>query len=245
MSRLFTFYLPSSSWHSPYILENAEAHHLAHVLRVQAGQQVRLFDGCGRAGFFLVRSIAKRKVELECLEQQSVERPKRQCYLAVAWNKALRRGWLLEKCVELGVAGIFFWAARHSQGKTPSAPSEQWQSQLVAAGKQSGNFWLPSLATCPGGLPELLEQTAHIDNVFLLWEKADHTAFDPACFSMPESLFILGPEGGLAKQEVDFLAGKEVRFCSLGENILRWETAALLVAGLHSCLGRSENREKI
>ncbi len=245
MSRLFTFYLPPASWHCPYILENAEAHHLVHVLRVRAGQQVRLFDGCGRAGVFLVRSVGKRKVELECLEQQSVERPKRQCYLAVAWSKALRRGWFLEKCVELGVAGVFFWAARHSQGKVPATPGEQWFSQLVSAGKQCGNLWLPTLFTCPGGLSDLLEQAARVDNRFLLWEKAGQATFEPACFSRPDSLFILGPEGGLAKQEVDFLAQKEVEFCSLGENILRWETAALLVAGLHSCLGRPEHREKI
>ena len=59
------------------------------------------------------------------------------------------------------------------------------------------------------------------------------------------SLFILGPEGGLAQQEIDFLVRKEVTCCSLGENILRWETAALLVAGLHSCLGQSEHREGV
>ncbi len=245
MSRLFTFYLPPSAWHSPYTLENAEAHHLAHVLRVQAGQHVRLFDGYGRTGQFLVHSVARGRVQLECLEEQYVERKKRQCYLAVAWSKALRRGWFLEKCVELGVAGIFFWAARHSQGETPPVPGEQWFAQLVSAGKQSGNPWLPVLSTCPGGLPELLEHTAHIDNVFWLWEKADQTTFEPGCFSKPCSLFILGPEGGLAQQEIDFLVRKEVTCCSLGENILRWETAALLVAGLHSCLGQSEHREGV
>lgn len=238
MGNLHTFYLSPQYWQAPFVLTEAEARHLVTVLRVHVGEQVRLFDGCGRFGIFTVCTAKKNRVELELQSEEYEDLPKRKCFLAIAWSKALRRTWLLEKCVELGVAGIYFWQALHSQGRVPSEPAEAWQAQLVSAGKQCGNFYLPFCKTCPNGIVELFERTATIKNKILLWENAETSLFVPHFFSMLQTLFILGPEGGLARDEVDFLRQKGVPYCSLGETVLRWETAALLVAGLHSCLGK-------
>ncbi len=243
MVRLHTFYLSPQDWHAPFVLTGAEAHHLHSVLRVRVGEQVRLFDGCGRFGFFTVCLVKKNRVELKLQSEEYGDLPKRKCFLAIAWSKALRRTWLLEKCVELGVSGIYFWQARHSQGRVPAEVAESWQTQLVSAGKQCGNLYLPFCKICPGGIGELFERTAEIENKVLLWENAEASLFVPHFFSTPQTLFILGPEGGLAREEVDFLQQKGVPYCSLGETVLRWETAALAVAALHSCLGRGTDKK--
>ena len=231
---MHTFFLPAEEWHEPYQVSGAEARHLVTVLRLQTGEPVRLLDGEGREGIFTVTGIGKRQVTLAPQTMTTHERPFGRITLAVGYGRGIRRGWLLEKAVELEAAGVWFWQADRSQGKVPEESKETWFAQMTAGAKQCNNPWLPELATFPGGVDDLVRAGNGFDKKFVLWEGdtkgAALTMDDLAPAS--NALFVLGPEGGFTDREITRLAASAFTPVSLGNRVLRWETAAMLCLGL-------------
>ncbi|NDV27965.1 16S rRNA (uracil(1498)-N(3))-methyltransferase [Desulfovibrio sp. JC010] len=231
MARLNSFYLASEDWDTPFILQGSEAKHLGKVLRTRVGDTVRLFDGCGREGLFTVTDITKSKVQLEITEEKSIS-DLRNITLAIGWNKSSRRNWILEKSVELQTRGLIFFQSEFSQGKVPAEIKDSWHEKLVAAAKQCGNPWLPELQTVSGSIEKLIEASAPYANKLFLYEKADEdTVPDNSIFAAESTLAVIGPEGGFSPREAELLIENNFIPLSLGNSILRWETAALLCMG--------------
>ena len=126
MATVHSFYLPPPEWQPPFTLTGAEAHHLARVLRIKAGHQVRLFDGQGRSGLFQVERVEKNQARLLPLSETTTLPPATRCTLAAGFSKALRRGWFLEKAVELGAHALWFWQGDFSQASLPDEEKTTW-----------------------------------------------------------------------------------------------------------------------
>ena len=94
-----SFYLAPEDWTAPFALRGQEAHHAGRVLRIRAGERIRLFDGLGRMGLFVVREMGKKDVQLEQESETFAPLPAVRCTLAAGFSKALRRSWFLEKSV--------------------------------------------------------------------------------------------------------------------------------------------------
>lgn len=233
MARLNSFYLAPASWREPFVLEGEEAHHLTRVLRAKTGDTVRLFDGQGRSGMFRVEDWDKRQVRMARLSEQCTPAPAFPLTLAVGWSKGLRRGYLLEKAVELGAASVWFWQAGRSQGSIPDAGQETWERQLVAAAKQCGTARLPSIRVFPN--PEdLLQAAAGFGARILCWEQEHENILEPAMtLHALGAIAVLGPEGGLLAAEANLFTDAGFRPCTLGPSILRFETAGIYLLSLH------------
>ena len=137
------FYLPPEAWGREVSLEGQEAKHLGQVLRLVPGDEVSLLDGQGRTGRFAVRAVSKKSAHLECLRESFTPRPASLAVMALAFSKAVRRGFFMEKAVELGAHAVWLWQGDHSQGKLPAGARDSCQGQMIAGAKQSGNPWLP------------------------------------------------------------------------------------------------------
>ncbi len=224
-----TFFLEPEMWQEPFRLEKNEARHLSRVLRIRTGEKIRLIDGQGREGIFLVSSIKKNEVTLAKESLSVWPEPESKVHLALAWNKSFRRSWLLEKAVEIGVWKIVLWQARHSQGRTVNASMENWRGKMIAAAKQSRNPWIPELVFLHHGVEEITWYCRDIKNRILLWEKEEDTGLVEYYQSVSplEKIIVVGPEGGLAGEEVQLLTKAGFISLSLGPRVLRWETAAL------------------
>jgi 16S rRNA (uracil1498-N3)-methyltransferase len=228
MARLNSFYLSPDKWQKPFTLQDGEARHMLKVLRTPVGETVRIFDGQGRSGLFELLEATKSKAVLAPLSEEFLE-DSRNLTLAIGWNKSSRRGWILEKAVELGCRSIIFFQAERSQGKIPDKSKEKWQDALITAAKQCGNVWLPEIKTIGGGIDGLTEISGEFDNKTVLWEnQGKDSLFNPADFSKGQSIVVIGPEGGLSKLEVSKIELNGFKPLSLGTSILRWETAAVL-----------------
>ncbi len=234
MSRLNTFYIDPDQWSGLNIggvctLEGAEARHMLKVLRTPMGSRVRIIDGVGREGFFVLSGSEKNKAILEMESIQVHPAPLTRPVLALGWNKSSRRGWLLEKAVELGAGAIIFWQAEYSQGRVPGEPKKTWLEKCVAAAKQCGSVWFPELITIPGGLGRLLEFAQDFEARYLLWESQQaECLLRPEMLSSGKPFLAIGPEGGISESEADLFVSAGFQTASLGESVLRWETAALL-----------------
>ena len=234
MNIVGTFYLAPAEWREPFHLTGPECAHLVKVLRARPGDMVRLLDGQGREGLFVLSELGKQRVLLQT--QKIIEHPRPQggAVLALGWTKSLRRSWLLEKAVELEAGALWFWQAKRSQSPVPEEGKEARQGQLIAGAKQCLNPWLPEIRTMPGGVPELVAASKDFKHRFMLHE--DHSrgrVLELADLPPRESaLFILGPEGGFAPEETETLLAAGIMPVTLGQRVLRWETAALLCLGL-------------
>jgi 16S rRNA (uracil1498-N3)-methyltransferase len=232
-SELRTFFLEPKAWREPYALDGGEAAHLIKVVRARVGERIRCIDGAGRSGVFAIAALEKKRALLRPESEETLPEPASRCVLALGWNKAARRTWLMEKAVELEAAGVWFWQAERSQGSVPPEAKESWRAQMIAGAKQCGNPYLPEVRVL-GGVTELAEAARGFPRVYLLWEgESPESVFSPAEATVRgPCLFILGPEGGITAAEVRALRAAGVRPVSLGRRILRWETAALLCLGL-------------
>ncbi|SDB32525.1 16S rRNA (uracil1498-N3)-methyltransferase [Desulfonatronum thiosulfatophilum] len=229
-----SLYLPPDQWREPFVLEGSEAHHLLKVLRARPGDTIRAIDGCGRSGIFAIQRLERKAAYLDLISEQTRPPREREIILALGWNKTARRGWLLEKAVELEASGIVFWQAERSQGRAPDIPKESWSAQLVAAAKQCGNARLPFLGIASGGATELVRQFGSSPGKLLLWEHvARERLFNPGLLpATGRTIIVLGPEGGLTDEEAHVFIQAGFDPLSLGRSVLRWETAALLCLGL-------------
>ncbi len=231
---MHTFYLEPAKWQAPFIITGQEANHMAKALRLKAGEHVRLLDGQGLSGEFAITAVGGSSVKLEQVTLEQHPKPEGRCFLAAAYTKAARRSFMLEKSVELECGGIWFWQAEHSQAKVPADAKTHWQEQLVAGAKQSNNPWIPELRTMPDGAAEVCREAQRFKRRFLLWEDAgapDMLQFEDI-YASADTLFAMGPEGGLSANEVAAFKNAGFKPVSLGRRILRWETAAVFCLGL-------------
>lgn len=227
------FYLEPERWAEPWVLDGPEARHALKAVRLGVGDELRLFDGRGREGQFRIVKAGKDRAELEALELRQAEPPLAQIHLALGWSRQARRSWLLEKAVELGAAGLWFWRAERSQGDPPDEPKEGWFAKMVAGAKQSGNLFLPESGVIAGGLDGLVEFGRGFDRRRLCSEAAKAPLVRPVDLAAQgRILVVVGPEGGLTDQETAALKSGGFMAVSLGQGVLRWETAALAALGL-------------
>lgn len=230
---MHTFFLPADRWQAPWQMTGPEARHMVAVLRIKAGEAVRLLDGEGREGVFTVTEAGKRHVSLSPKNLILHDRPSGRATLALGYGRGLRRSWLLEKAVELEAAGIWFWQADRSQGTVPEENKETWLASMTAGAKQSNNPWLPELRTLPDGVEALIAARKGFDKTFVLWEGDTKGAvLSMSDLAPANALFVLGPEGGFSDREISRLTNGGFTPVSLGSRVLRWETAAMLCLGL-------------
>lgn len=229
------FYLPPANWGPEPLLQGQEARHLGQVLRFRAGEEVTLLDGCGRKGRCSILEVRKQCVRLRLLAEEREAPSPAPAIVALAFSKAVRRGFFMEKAVELGAHAIWLWQGDHSQGKLSPQLGETCRGQMVAGAKQSGNPWLPDVQTLAGGMDELVERAAVVHHRILPWEMQEGVPMlTPQQAGRPGlSLYVIGPEGGFSKRELEALRQAAFTPVSLGARILRCETAATLCLGIH------------
>src|SRR5262245_53662296 len=121
------------------ILDGPEAHHLAHVMRAQAGQTVTLFDGSGYEFVAEIKAISKREVQLTIVERREANRESPvKLTLAVALPKGERQRWLIEKAVELGVTGLIPVQTERGVAQPSETALERLRRGVIEASKQCG-----------------------------------------------------------------------------------------------------------
>lgn len=229
------FYLPPKEWGQEVCLEGQEARHLAQALRLEAGCEVGLLDGQGRVGRFLIRKVSKKNAWLTQVSEKFYPSPTSLAVMALAFSKAARRGFFMEKAAELGAHALWFWQGDHSQGKLPADAQASWQGQLIAGAKQCGNPWLPEVRRLSSGVVELAALAAEADYRLLPWEQqADVPMLTPDMAGRPGlTVYVIGPEGGFSDRELAVLGEAGFTPVSLGARVLRCETAATLCLGIH------------
>lgn len=230
------FYHDTDFFAPVFSLTEREAAH-ARVLRMKPGEPVEVFNGRGDIALCTVRRCDKKNVEVELEETVYAPKPESRAIIAAAVSKAVRRSFFMEKAAELKASEIWVWQAERSVGGISAGLLDSCRQQIIAGGKQARNPWFPQLVNTVNltGLLERAEKTAPAMKI-LPWEDQDRRAMlmPDQLGAAGDTIFAIGPEGGYDPEEVERLRAAGFCTVSLGRQVLRCETAAVLCLGLHA-----------
>ncbi|MBI1749819.1 MAG: 16S rRNA (uracil(1498)-N(3))-methyltransferase [Acidobacteria bacterium] len=223
-------------------LDGEAAHHLGRVLRAEPGQMVELSDGKA-VWLARVERVGRDAVEFALVEQLPAQATRLHLTLLLAIVKFDRFEWALEKATELGAGEIVpLAAARSEKGLIVAARkrSQRWERILLESAQQSRRLAPPVL--CPAVRPaDAFRSVGNGGGISaLLSERADAPALRTVLVgkSATAAALAVGPEGGWTDEELSAARAAGFLEASLGQNILRTETAvAAALAILNYALG--------
>lgn len=213
--------------------------HMAKVLRLKPGTGVMLADGEGSEYQGTIESIGADNLVVRIAGRELV--PAAEQVPRITIYQGLPKGekldFILQKCTELGAAGIVPFAASRSVVKIDqqrrAGRLERWQKIVAEAARQSRRYSVPTVSLA-GDLGQVL-QGAHHAVKLLLWEEEQGNLLRQtlAGLTVPDDVAILiGPEGGFSPEEAAAATAAGFIPVSLGKRILRTETAALIVLAI-------------
>lgn len=204
-------------------LEGEEFRHCALVLRHQVGDTINLTNGKGLMVTAVIKSLLKRHLTYDVLETKELDKKEFYLHLFICPTKNLdRTEWLVEKAGELRVDEITFIIGQNSERRKVNL--ERLERKAISALKQSKSPWKTAISG-PIGFEECLKKSVSHSFIAFLGEKADYiTEVIPV--KQHIQLFI-GPEGDFDVYEIKMAQEKGIKTISLGQSILRTETAGL------------------
>lgn len=223
-------------------LQGEDAEHLGRVLRAQPGQLYELSDG-HQLWLAEIESASKKFIEFRLTEQLPATPSLLRSTLLLAIVKFDRFEWALEKATELGVSQIVpLIADRSERGLLAAAAkrAERWRKILHESAQQSRRLAPPELLQ-PRRLRECNAEERDIAIFFS--ERADAPSLRAALgdsTSAKRVTITIGPEGGWTDEEVATARQHGFREASLGQLILRTETAVVAaLAAVNYALGEA------
>jgi 16S rRNA (uracil1498-N3)-methyltransferase len=204
---------------------DAAAHYLANVMRVAAGDTIRVFNG--RDGEWRARVVAinRKAANLVPETQTRQQEPEPDCWLCFALLKRQKTDLVVEKATELGVSVIQPVITARTQADHVNL--DRLRAIATEAAEQCERLAVPEIRE-PMKFSALLAGWPAARRLYLADERRMAALLRPD--ATPAALMV-GPEGGFTETEIDAIAAHPpVIRVSLGHRILRAETAA--IAGL-------------
>jgi 16S rRNA (uracil1498-N3)-methyltransferase len=210
-------------------LTGPHAAHLARTLRARVGQEFDL--ACGERVYrATVSSVADERVEFTLQEEVAADTHTIPITLLLAIFKFDRMEWAMEKCTELNVTSIVPVMAHRTEKHLALAAQkrvERWRRIAHEAAQQSRRVQPPEIGA-PVKLKEALHCEAEVKIVLAENERgATLTEILRAHDDATSLALAIGPEGGWTDEELRSFADAGWISASLGETILRAETAAI------------------
>ncbi|MBI5815368.1 MAG: 16S rRNA (uracil(1498)-N(3))-methyltransferase [Nitrospinae bacterium] len=213
-----------------------DAHHIHHVLRLKKGDEITV--AAGEPGRLLceVAHISKESVTATIIARLAELEPAGpKIILAQGLPKGKKMDDIVRMACELGVAEIIPVVTQRCVAKigdNADSKVERWNAVSIAAAKQSQASHVTAVAGAMqiGALPSPSGSNISI----VLWEEESRPLKEILQTApKPDSItIVIGPEGGLAKDEVESLKSRGFSCASIGNKILRTETAGVAAASM-------------
>lgn len=223
-------------------LTGAEAHHAAAVRRVRVGEDVTVGDGRGVRLVGTVASVAPKEVVVTVLSREETPAQRPRTVLVQALAKGDRDELAVQAATELGIDEIVPWQAARSvsrwEGPKAAKGVARWDTISREAAKQAHRSWLAEVIE-PVSTRTLAGRAAHCR--MLVLEPTADRALTGLDLSGGDSdiVLVVGPEGGIAPEELVMLTDAGATLVRLGDTVLRTSTAGPVALGLvNAALGR-------
>jgi 16S rRNA (uracil1498-N3)-methyltransferase len=207
--------------------------HAVKVLRLKEGDEIIIFNyeyGEYKAVIKLI-DLSQRTMEVTAREMiRAREKKPSKITAIISLIKKDKMEMTLEKMTELGIDRIIPLVTNRTviKIKDEGKKGKRWESIIYSAVKQCGRLSTPELLPVVEGVKNINigEGTAK----FFIYEKEDKNfLIDEAIKLAPgsDACFIIGPEGGFDNMEANEIIKKGFMSVSIGDTILRAETASI------------------
>lgn len=203
-----------------------EARYLLNVLRMKVGEELSLFDSSGAHFKAKITRSGKNSVVAELgAALPPAGEPARPLVLLQGILKGRKMDYVIQKASELGVSEVVPLVTERSQVRQ-TRKHERWRKIALEASRQSFRTSVAEIRE-PVTLEAFFGASGPSEG-FMFWEEGGSSLRDVRLEPSKEPLLIaVGPEGGFTAEEVSLARAKGLEIKSLGERILRAETAAV------------------
>jgi 16S rRNA (uracil1498-N3)-methyltransferase len=215
----------------------AESVRHAQVLRVRVGQQVCLFDAAGHQADAQITRIERERIACQAEPARALPERRARLTLVLGVPKAQKLDGIVRMATELGVHALHLAQTEHSVPKLGADSPKLERVRRVAreACAQSGQPRVPEVLA-PRDLAQVAAAAPAGALRVVFWEQStaslDQVLDAGALATCQDVWAVVGPEGGLAVEEVAALRQLGYLEVGLGDAILRVDTAVLVVSTL-------------
>ena len=220
-------------------ITGADVNHIKNVLRMKAGEKIRISNQQGRDYYCEISEVTDTFVQADILNEDaaSTELPSK-IYLFQGIPKGDRMETVIEKAVELGVYEIIPVAMKYCvvklDAKKEAAKVARWQKQAEAAAKQSKRSIIPRIHPVMS-YKEAVEYAMQCDVRLVPYENERGMQGTKEALSTIKAgtsvSVMIGPEGGFSEDEIAQVKDS-MQVISLGKRILRTDTAGIAVMSM-------------
>ncbi|MCW2601396.1 MAG: rRNA ((1498)-N(3))-methyltransferase [Frankiales bacterium] len=214
------------------VVDGPEGRHAATVRRIRVGEVLDLVDGVGTRCTGTVVAATKDSLTVDVLERAVEAAPAPRITLVQALAKGDRGELAVELATEVGIDTVVPWAAARCivswSGERGAKALDRWRSTAREAGKQSRRAWFP-VVTEPLRTAEVAALSGQL---LVLHEEAVERL--SAVDLDGDVVLVVGPEGGIAPEELAVLVAAGGRAVRLGASVLRTSTAGAAAAAVVS-----------
>lgn len=227
------------------VITGADVNHIRNVLRMKPGDEMLVSDGRGMDAVCRISLITDEEVVADVISRADDRELPVRLTLYQALPKGDKMETIIQKCTELGVSRIVPVESSRCvvklDSKTKVKKVERWQKIAQSASEQSQRGCIPEISDVMCFKDVVQEAKMHGINVFA-YERADdreslkkllaacREAGEEAgkCSGLEIGIFV-GPEGGWSEEEADMAREAGISWITLGQRILRTETAGMAV----------------
>ena len=212
------------------IMEKSDCNHIQNVYRLNVGDKLRIVDG-EYEYFTQIIEISKKEVAVKILEKNEDSYSLNiNIDVAIGILKNDKMNLAIQKLTEIGVKSIIPLKTERVVVRI-NEKKEKWDTVARETLKQCRGVKFTEI------LP--VKKLAEIDykkydKIIFAYENSNESKSLSEIIKQKDKniLYIIGPEGGITQEEVDFLKNNKAIEISLGKRILRAETAAIVVCGI-------------
>ena len=216
-------------------IEDEEFLHLKVVLRMKEGDNVVVLDGSETEYVCKILNIRKDCAIAEILYKQTCNAlPKKEITLYQAFTKREKLELIVQKAVELGVSNLVLFESDFTVAKDSVTKKDRLEKIVKSACKQCECSVPMNINICKFAD---ISKSANMHDIVLFANEREGKEFDFSSLKKYNKIaIIIGPEGGFSDDEKKTVLDFGAESISLGERILRSETATIVLTGIVSVL---------
>lgn len=208
-------------------LSESTSKHVVQVLRLQIGEAIMLTDGKGQNAECRLTQADKKATKVEVLKRHHQTRRGNKITIGISPIKNIGRfEWFLEKATEIGIDEIILLNCDHTEKQ--NVRYDRLHNILVSAMLQSRQSWLPHLIP----LINYNKAIPSFNYTQRLIAHCNNSVKDTlgSLEKINDTIILIGPEGDFSNEEVALATQHNFKAVSLGNTILRTETAGIAAA---------------
>ena len=234
--RIHRIYCKSvSEKNSVFKIDQAQSLHLTKVLRLAVNDEVEVFDGHGSSAICKILESNRSSVSLQRVSDIKIDKPPtNRLGFILPFIKKENFHFMLQKLCEIGATEFIFYKPdlidQSIAKKDLSKIYSKSEEVIISACKQCGTNFLP-ITSFVSSLSDAIKKLDQSSTKYVFDVEANDN-FDVSLVESNNIFVITGAESGFSESEINHMYEKDFSFKLLSKNILRAETAPLVIASL-------------